>query len=70
MLVQLEDVLGMRDQVNFPGTTSEHPNWRRKLQLAIDRWAEDPRFAELARTLDAQRRRTSFDAGGQQQIST
>jgi (1->4)-alpha-D-glucan 1-alpha-D-glucosylmutase len=51
LVVQLEDVLGTRDQVNFPGTTGEHPNWRRKLPLALERWPEDARFTGLARTL-------------------
>jgi 4-alpha-glucanotransferase len=32
----LEDVLGVRDQVNVPGTTDQHPNWRRKLPVAIE----------------------------------
>lgn len=55
LVVQLEDVLGAREQVNVPGTTGEHPNWRRKLPLALDRWPQDERFTELARTLAALR---------------
>ena len=55
LVVQLEDVLGAREQVNLPGTTSEHPNWRRKLSLALERWPEDERFTELARALAALR---------------
>ena len=31
MAVQAEDLLGMTDPVNVPGTSSEYPNWRRKL---------------------------------------
>ena len=34
--ISLEDVLGERDQVNIPGTTDQHPNWRRKLPLPIE----------------------------------
>lgn len=30
-LFPLEDVLGLRDQPNLPGTIDEHPNWRRRL---------------------------------------
>jgi (1->4)-alpha-D-glucan 1-alpha-D-glucosylmutase len=41
MVVQLEDVLGMSEQVNLPGTTREHPNWRRKLPLALEYWPDD-----------------------------
>ncbi|WP_262689686.1 4-alpha-glucanotransferase [Kordiimonas aestuarii] len=34
--VQLEDLLGLRDQPNVPGTTTEEPNWRRKLPVEIE----------------------------------
>lgn len=62
LVVQPEDVLGMREQMNLPGTTSEHPNWRRKLPLALERWPDDAGFAELARALAALR--PSAAAGG------
>ncbi len=55
LAVQLEDVLGVREQVNLPGTTSEYPNWRRKLPLALERWPEDERFTGLTRSLGALR---------------
>ena len=55
MVVQLEDVLGISEQVNLPGTTNEHPNWRRKLPLALERWSGDERFIELMRALAATR---------------
>ncbi len=51
LVVQLEDVLGVREQVNLPGTTSEYPNWRRKLPLALEQWPDDERFTGLARSL-------------------
>lgn len=31
VLLPLEDALGQLDQPNLPGTTTEHPNWRRRL---------------------------------------
>ena len=31
--IQLEDICLNVDQMNFPGTTFEHPNWQRKLPL-------------------------------------
>lgn len=46
-MVQVEDVLGLRDQVNLPGTSSRYPNWRRKLPLELERWPQDDRFVEL-----------------------
>ncbi len=55
LVVQMEDVLGVREQVNLPGTTGEHPNWRRKLPLALERWPEDEDFTALTASLAAQR---------------
>jgi len=34
--VQLEDLLGMSDPVNVPGTDREYPNWQRKLTMDIE----------------------------------
>jgi 4-alpha-glucanotransferase len=31
VLVGMEDVLGLEEQPNLPGTIDEHPNWRRRL---------------------------------------
>ena len=36
MAVSLEDLLGMIDQPNIPGTVNEHANWRRRVPVAID----------------------------------
>ncbi len=36
MLLQIEDALGVVDQANLPATVNEHPNWRRKLPVALD----------------------------------
>ena len=33
VLVPLEDVLGLVDQPNLPGTIDEHPNWRRRYAM-------------------------------------
>ncbi len=55
MLVQMEDVIGAREQANLPGTTTEHPNWRRKLALPLERWPQDDRFASLCDALRAVR---------------
>ena len=29
-LAPVEDILGLVEQPNLPGTTDEHPNWRRR----------------------------------------
>jgi 4-alpha-glucanotransferase len=36
LAISLEDLLEVIDQPNIPGTVGEHPNWRRRLPLAID----------------------------------
>jgi 4-alpha-glucanotransferase len=41
-LAKLDDLFGERDQLNLPGTTTAHPNWRRKLKVSLD----DPAFAK------------------------
>ncbi len=52
---QMEDAFGVLSQVNVPGTTSEHPNWRRKLPVALERWAEDSRLVALLDALVEER---------------
>jgi 4-alpha-glucanotransferase len=58
LAIALEDVLDVRDQPNVPGTTDEHPNWRRKLPLELERIRDDPRLGEIAR-IAAERGRTA-----------
>jgi 4-alpha-glucanotransferase len=36
LAISLEDLLGVLEQPNIPGTVNEHPNWRRRLPLAIE----------------------------------
>jgi 4-alpha-glucanotransferase len=36
LMVSAEDVLGIVDQVNVPGTVAEHPNWRRRLPTDLE----------------------------------
>ena len=54
-LLQAEDMLGQADQSNQPGTVDEHPNWRRKLVLAVEDWPGDERCTAMAATLAAER---------------
>jgi 4-alpha-glucanotransferase len=35
LVVTIEDVLGLVEQVNVPGTTHEHPNWQRRLPVSL-----------------------------------
>jgi 4-alpha-glucanotransferase len=49
--LQIEDILDIADQPNLPGTVHEYPNWRRRLPLSPEAWAEDPRLARAAATM-------------------
>jgi 4-alpha-glucanotransferase len=51
--VQIEDLLGMTDPVNVPGTDREYPNWQRKVSVDIEDIAARP---DLAACLDEIRR--------------
>lgn len=50
MLVPAEDLLGLNEQPNLPGTTDQHPNWRRRLG------------ADAARLFDSEATRRRADA--------
>lgn len=39
LAVSMEDLLGVIDQPNIPGTIDEHPNWRQRLPVALDKIA-------------------------------
>ena len=51
MVVQAEDILGVLEQANMPGTVEEQPNWRRKLPLTLEEMERDPRFTALDRSI-------------------
>jgi len=52
LLVPMEDIAGVLDQPNLPGTIDTHPNWRQRMPLSIRATFADP--AAQAR-LDAAR---------------
>ena len=47
LAISLEDLLGMVDQPNIPGTVDEHPNWRQRLPVAIEEMASAVDIAAL-----------------------
>lgn len=51
--VQTEDMLGVTEQPNLPGTIDAHPNWRRRLPVAARDLGEHP---AIRRTADLMRR--------------
>ena len=58
LTVQLEDLLGQREQVNLPGTTDAYPNWRRRLPLDLEAWADEPRIDAILGALRDERGRS------------
>ncbi len=48
LMLAMEDVLGILDQPNIPGTVQEHPNWRRRLPVALEEIVRHHRLAALA----------------------
>jgi 4-alpha-glucanotransferase len=38
----IEDLLGLDEAPNLPGTTDQHPNWRRRLPGNVDTMLEAP----------------------------
>jgi 4-alpha-glucanotransferase len=44
-IVAIEDLLGLEEQPNRPGTIDEHPNWRRRLPAAADDLFHTPAVA-------------------------
>jgi 4-alpha-glucanotransferase len=55
MLAPLEDLLGLSDQPNLPGTIDQHPNWRRRLEPRAADLFDDPVVARRAATIVARR---------------
>ncbi|MDD5389781.1 MAG: malto-oligosyltrehalose synthase [Gallionellaceae bacterium] len=52
LVVQPEDILGLVEQVNLPGSRDDqHPNWRRRLPLDLEDWLDDGRFTAIGETL-------------------
>ncbi|HEX5314514.1 MAG TPA: 4-alpha-glucanotransferase, partial [Gammaproteobacteria bacterium] len=48
LMVQLEDALGARTQLNVPGTTDEYPNWRLRLPCELNEVLSHPRMRRIA----------------------
>ena len=55
MEVRLEEVFGVPEQQNLPGTRQEHPNWRVKLPLTLEQMEQSPEPAQLAARLNKAR---------------
>jgi 4-alpha-glucanotransferase len=58
MAAQLEDLVGMVEQANIPGTVEEHPNWRRRLPVAIENLADHPLLRAILDAIAQERPRS------------
>jgi 4-alpha-glucanotransferase len=48
MMVQLEDVVGQKDQMNLPGTVNEHANWQMRYPYVVEKLSALHRFSDIA----------------------
>ncbi len=56
LLVTLEDMWWERERQNVPGTTTEHPNWRRRARYAVEELDRVPGLAPRMRRISKLRR--------------
>jgi len=56
--VQIEDLVGMQEQANVPGTVEGHANWRRKLPFELCEIAATALFQDVTRALCQERPRS------------
>lgn len=54
-IVPLEDIVGSVEQPNLPGTTDQHPNWRRRMPAAASDLLARPEIARRIADLGASR---------------
>lgn len=59
VIAPLEDLLGEVEQPNLPGTVTEHPNWRRRLDKPLAELLAEPAVAARLATLAEARREVS-----------
>ncbi|WGF89311.1 4-alpha-glucanotransferase [Marinivivus vitaminiproducens] len=55
MIVQLEDLAGLVEQANLPGTIDEHPNWRRRLPSPVVKLFKTPRARAILHAVTSER---------------
>jgi 4-alpha-glucanotransferase len=51
LVVSIEDLLGVREQVNLPGTVNEHPNWRHRLPVVLENLKNEEGVIAVAETM-------------------
>jgi (1->4)-alpha-D-glucan 1-alpha-D-glucosylmutase len=51
VVIAIEDALGETGAVNVPGTFDEHPNWRRKRVLSLEKIESDVRLMQIGKVM-------------------
>lgn len=59
VMVSLEDILGLTEQINIPGTVDEHPNWQRKILVPLEDLERSTGFKGVAAAFKATGRATT-----------
>ncbi|PPD59009.1 4-alpha-glucanotransferase [Dehalogenimonas etheniformans] len=59
MLINVDDLGGSTKAQNIPGTCAQHPNWRRRTPLSLERLEVDPQVESFLREIDALRKRSN-----------
>jgi 4-alpha-glucanotransferase len=54
-IAPIEDLLGLEEQPNLPGTIDQHPNWRRRLPAGAEALLDTPAVAARIATLCRER---------------
>jgi 4-alpha-glucanotransferase len=56
----LEDLLGLCEMPNLPGSIDEHPNWRRRLKAPVSELFDDDAFADRLLAVDRARQKSAL----------
>jgi 4-alpha-glucanotransferase len=56
-ILPIEDLLGLEEQPNLPGTLDEHPNWRRRLEAPVETVLEIEAVSKRLASFQTQPRR-------------
>jgi 4-alpha-glucanotransferase len=54
-MAQIDDLTGESEQVNLPTTSTEHPNWRRRLRMTLRELEQRPELNNVARIFNEKR---------------
>jgi 4-alpha-glucanotransferase len=63
-MIQLDDITREATPVNVPTTSTEHPNWRRRLSMTLEEIAAEPTFLDLTRRLNETRGKVTRSSEG------